>query len=208
MAAHTRVFPITLRRTFGALPEVIRCTWGPASDGTHPTIVQLYETYLGLPLKSPTRPDEKPPELPLIAFGAFDQLDRKGAGCRGSNLNPEGVHALALDYDSIETGQAQDVLRRAKVFSDTGLAHSTWNHGIKPGVRMRVVLLLPSPVSAHSWEVFWSAANQALGNLADTQCKNIDRFWYLPAINVQAPAWACDMKTGSPRVWFESWGVE
>lgn len=197
-----RVFPITLRRTFGALPEVHRVTWAP---GPELSVLDLYTTHRGLRLKSPTRPDEKPPDLPLVSFGAYDQHDRKGPGCRGTNLNPEGIHALAFDYDDVTPPQALDVLTRAKRFSAEGLAHTTWNHGIKgAAVRMRVVMPLPQPVARHAWGAFWDHANNALGGLADQQCKNIDRWYYLPCVNLDAPGWVLAQDGGC---WFESWGT-
>ncbi len=197
-----RVFPITLRRTFGALPEVYQVTWAPS--GNEPSILNLYQTHRGLRLKSPTRPDEKPPDLPLIAFGAFDQIDRKGPGCRGSNLNLEGIHALAFDFDDVTPAQAIEALQRAKKFSNEGLAHTTWQHGLSGLVRMRVVMPLPAPVARNAWGAFWDHANNALGGLADQQCRNIDRFYYLPCVNLDAPGWVLAQDGGC---WFESWGT-
>ncbi len=197
----TRVFPITLRRTFGALPEIHLVTW---STGPELTVLNLYETHRGLRLKSPTRPDEKPPDLPLVSFGAYDQIDRKGPGCRGSNLNPEGIHALALDYDDVSPGDAQIVIARAKAFSAEGLAHTTWQHGLRGTlIRMRVVLPLPQPVPRHAWLQFWDHADRALGSLSDQQCKNVDRFYYLPCVNLDAPDWVLGIDGGC---WLETWG--
>jgi hypothetical protein len=196
-----RTFPITLRRTFSAGPEIQHVTW----DGPDLTVVSLYETYRHLRLKSPTRPDEKPSDLCLVAFGAFDQPDRQGSGCREKNLNPEGIHVLALDYDDVTPDQAINVLTRAKTFSPEGLAHTTWQHGLSGGlVRMRVVMPLSAPVDRVAWPEFWQYANDALGGLADTQCKNIGRFYYLPCVNLDAPAWVLAKDGGC---WFESWGV-
>ncbi len=55
---------------------------------------------------------------------------------------------------------------------------------------MRVVMPLAAPVARDDWETVWYAANVYLGGYADMQTKNIDRFWYLPCVNVGAPAWA------------------
>lgn len=205
-----RTFPITLRRTFGAMPEIFRVTWrDPGPDGDL-TVVQLYEAHLGLQLKSHTKPTEKPADLPLIAFGAYDQVDRKGPGCRGSNLNPEGVHCIALDYDDLTVQESIAVLQRAKAFSPEGLAHTTWSHGLTKakrdpgnvGVRMRVVMPLDHAVSKDAWGFFYANASNALGGLEDTQCHNIDRFWFLPAVNVDAPAWVLN----EGGCWLDVWG--
>lgn len=205
-----RTFPITLRRTFGALPEIFHVTWLDPGDTCELTVVQLYTTHLGLQIKSPTKPTEKPADLPLVAFGAFDQIDRKGPGCRGSNLNPEGVHCIALDYDDLTAPEAAAVLVRARAFSPEGLAHTTWSHGLtkakrdpeQVGVRMRVVMPLPAPFTKGEWEQVWTNADWALGGLADAQTKNIDRFWYLPAVNLDAPAWVLDRG----GCWLDVWG--
>ena len=192
-----RTFPITLRRTFGAPPEIYQVTWDDPGDLS---VVQLYEAHLGLTLKSTTRPDEKPADLPLVAFGAFAQ------GYRESNLSPEGLHCIALDYDDLLPSDATHVIALAKAFSPKGLAHTTWNHGISGGgsvVRMRVVMPLSGPIGPYEWQDVWHAVNGALGNLADRACKNVGRFYYLPAVNLDAPTWARD----GGRVWFESWGT-
>lgn len=200
-----RVFPITIRRTFGSDPEIHRVVWGPRpGPNGEATVLQLYQAHRHLALKSPTRPDEKPLDLPLIGFGAFDQRDRKGLGCREHNLNPEGMHAIGLDYDDVTREVASAVLRLAKVFSPEGLAHSTWQHGLGAGVRMRVVLPLPEPIDQTRWTEFWHYTNRALGEHADQQCKNIGRLYYLPCVNLDAPAWARDSQDGG--CWFESWG--
>lgn len=204
MGAAPRVFPITIRRTFSAGPEIHQVTWSP--DGENLSVIDLYETHRHLPLKSSTRPDEKPSDLPLVSFGAYDQHDRKGPGCRETNLNPEGVHCLALDYDDVSPQAMLDVLTRAKAFSPEGLAHTTWKHGLTgAAVRARVVLPLTEPVPARSWGDFWQYANDALGGTADSQCKNIGRFWYLPCVNLDAPAWVLGTDGGC---WLETWGAE
>lgn len=201
MGETQRVFPITIRRTFGAMPEIHRVTWAP---GPELSVVDLYETHRSLPLKSSTRPDEKPADLPLVSFGAYDQADRKGPGCRESNLNPEGVHVLALDYDDLTPQDMLRVLSAAKSFSPEGLAHTTWNHGLKGDkVRARVVMPLDGPVPACAWGTFWQYANDALCGLADPQCKNIGRFWYLPCVNLDAPAWVLGTDGGC---WLDVWG--
>lgn len=203
MGETQRVFPITIRRTFGSLPEIHRVTWAPSDELS---VVDLYRTHKHMALKSPTRPDEKPADLPLVSFGAYDVQDRKGPGCRESNLNPEGIHALALDYDDLEPGNMLRVLEAAKRFSPEGLAHTTWNHGLKGGkVRARVVMPLSEPIAAYAWGSFWSYANERLGGLADPQCKNIGRFWYLPCVNLDAPAWVHAQDGGC---WLDVWGVE
>lgn len=202
MSAPGRVFPITIRRTFGALPEIHHVTW----EGEF-SVLSLFEAHRGLQLRSPTRPDEKPADLPLVAFGAFDQHDRKGVGCRETNLNPEGLHCIALDYDDLLPSDAQAVIQRAKQLNPQGLAHTTWNHGLSGGgaaVRMRVVMPLSGPVGEYAWPTVWAAVNESLGGLADTQCKNIGRFYFLPCVNLDAPKWVLGTDGGC---WFESWGT-
>ncbi len=185
---------ITIRRGFGAPPEVHDLPWnGPGS------VTELMTVHAGARFKSQTRPDEKPPDLPLIGFGAFDQIDRSGPGCRESNLHPEGLWALSYDFDDIPPDMAQSVLGVARSFSPEGFAHTTWQHGLKQSVvRMRVIMPLPRPVGSAGWPALWEGGYRELLSCADTQCKNIGRLYYLPAINLNAPAWA-------QQVWIDHW---
>ncbi len=204
---------VSIRRSFGESPTVHDLPWSHPSPNED-SVVVLYREWLRHPMKGPT-PTEKPSDLWLISFCAFDQNDSKGPpGCRRGNMNPEGLHAIALDFDDADPGVFARVLGKAKEMSPQGLVHTTWKHGLAPAnrvhtqdvtrVRARIVMPIianngtrniPVSIPADHWRPYWDAVCKAVGanepgSGLDTQCHNPERLWYLPCTNLDAPAWA------------------
>jgi len=165
-------------------------------------------------MRSTTRPTEKPSDLPLFALGAFDvpSLNPKTGvidlSYRATNLSPEGMWGIALDYDDVPNETLVGILNRAREFSPRGVAYSTWSQGLGPADTGRVRIVMPfgdsergSVVPASAWPVVWALIEQDIGGHADAQCKDVNRTYYLPVTNEQAPEWA-------QPCWFESWGSE
>lgn len=204
----------TIRRGLMADPEILDLTWFE--------LVALYKAWAAVPMRGP-RPSEKPADLPLIAFGAFDQLDHKGRGCREGNLNPEGLWCVAYDFDDADPNVFARILAEAKRITSHGLVHTTWKHGLTADARARIVMPCVEPghgerdlhVPPMQWENVWWACAHAIGAATsqqpipsgceavpgsglDTACRNANRLYYLPARNADAP-FDC---------WIESWGAE
>lgn len=111
-------------------------------------------------------------------------------------FSPEGVadvHAgertmLCLDYD----GRAQEDFDRVRTLAApfARLIHTSHSHGVKDGYRFRLVIPFDRPVPIESWSHVWAAAVQFFHTQPDTKCRNISRWYFLPASNPQAaPCW-------------------
>lgn len=184
---HLNGMRITLRQGFAAAPQVLEQTWAE--------VVSLF----GAAVSAHGAWTSKE-QVPLVAFGAFDVPDAKGLGFRETCLNPEGLWALALDYDDTPWEAGLQLIERAKALSPQGgLWHTTWQHGLTGNevVRMRIVLPLgrsgvACSVPAEAWPGVWETLSGALSAPGlDTQCKNVGRCWYLPSSGIpsQPPLW-------------------
>ena len=199
---------VSIRENFSSPPSVYDWNWGQICD--------YYKGWSGVTLQSAT-PAEKPQDLPLICFGAFDRTDDKGVGCRRGNLNPEGLYCIALDFDDATPEVFTSILEQAKRMSERGLVHTTWKHGldrvanpnIMGTIRARIVLPCDHsdrPVPVAGWERFWWMVTKAIGaslgtsdtvavgSGLDTQCRNPERLYYLPCRNPAAPSWAMHLE--------------
>ena len=96
--------------------------------------------------------------------------------------------ALVLDYDGKTADEFEHVRAAAAPFAH--VIHTSHSHGIKEGYRFRLVVPFDRPVPIESWGHVWQAAVQFFGVAADRQCKNISRWYFLPASNPNAqPCW-------------------
>lgn len=191
LVCHSARMRYTVRRSFAAIPEVFDGSWGE--------LVSLFDACRGLVLKSPTKPTEKPSDLPLWFPWAATEIDHQGPGCRTGNMHPEGLWALSYDFDDVTPEQAKIALEKARAFSPDGYAHTTWKHGFTSGVRMRIIMPLPRPVPVSRWQEIWSYGFDAIGGAADPTCNNPGRGYFVPAVNADAPEWA-------RTVWVDHWG--
>lgn len=186
---------VSLRRPGqGAVPTVIECSWD-----------QVVEFYVAA-AKTPAR--ERDPsgvggDVPGIAFGAFDGSFKVEA------LRTEGLWAMVWDFDDVGQVEFERALAQIRAAFSRGLAHTTWSFGeagvwtpARP-VRARVVVPFDEPCPAHQWPHVWQVcAGFALaeGAAPDAQCKNVNRWYYLPVDRIDGlvPQWA-------RPCWIETW---
>jgi hypothetical protein len=177
---------VTLRSAWAAPPVVHDVTWEQVRE--------LFHAQAQLTFQPNVDPKIKPLDLPLICFAAF-----KGSYKR-TDLR-SGLSAIALDYDDTPQEDFASVLERARRGATHGIAHTTWKHGEdgRPTgtVRARIVLELAGEIDLVTWHTLWPmvALDCYAARGLDTQCKNPERCYYLPACNPRA-AWPC---------WIESW---
>lgn len=189
---------VSIRTSFNVAPEVATMSWADLCD--------LYRGWSGIPMKG-TTPTEKPHDLPLIGFCAFDQADLKGPpGCRRGNMNPEGLYCIAYDFDDADPQVFARILEGSKRVSDRGMVHTTWKHGLTVDGTVRARIVLPCdrddrPVPTANWEPLWWSVAQVIGAALpletimpgsglDTHTSNPERLWYVPCRNLDAPEWA------------------
>lgn len=188
---------ITLRRGFAAAPEVYEQTW--------PEAFSLYKACAARILAPDAlRPNDKPADLPLVAWTAFDVPDAQGLGCRETNQSPEGLWAVSYDFDDTPANVVGDICGRARELSPQGLVHTTWKHGYGPPgtARARLVLPFERPIPIPAFDRVWETVAQRIGALMaeglDVQTRNPNRLWFLPATRQGAPL----------PCWLDAWGVE
>lgn len=140
-------------------------------------------------------PKQKPADLPLICFAAFENSFKR------TDLR-SGLSAICLDYDDTPQADFARVLATARAQAPHGIAHTTWKHGCSGfvGSTVRARLVIPfdggEPIPLEIWDTLWAGAAQLFGAQGlDRQCCNPERCYYLPATNPNAP-WPC---------WIESW---
>lgn len=103
------------------------------------------------------------------------------------------IYAVCLDFDHGTTEQLLASLALAQRLSTRGIVHTTWSdapvHLDDPdrigGDRCwRVIIPLDMPVGVVVWSRVWhnfaNAFRVQAGATADTQCKNINRRYYVP----------------------------
>lgn len=188
---------ITLRRGFAAAPEVYEQTW--------PEVVSLYRACAGRILAPDAyRPNDKPQDLPLVAFTAFDVPDHEGLGCRATNQSPEGLWSITFDFDDSPPERIGAIAGKAREFSPKGLIHTTWKHGYGPPgtARARLVIPSPTPIPAAQYQRVWDLTAGQIGAVdcpgLDLQTQNPNRLWYLPVTRQGAPM----------PCWLDAWGLE
>lgn len=98
---------------------------------------------------------------------------RYASGATRAKGNVLGVSALVLDVDHHDLPYDQ-------LDGYAWVAHTTYSHD-RNDPRWRVVVPLSQPVSAHDWPEFISRAYAHFGGVADEQCKDASRFYYLPS---------------------------
>lgn len=106
--------------------------------------------------------------------------------------NVVSVSMGALDLDNLTESQAAHVISRIEEEQLEAILYSTWSHAesmqTKGLLKLRVLLPLSRPVAAGlEWEIFWPILNGLLGGLADPQCKDCSRGYFLPALAADTP---------------------
>src|SRR5215471_12928958 len=81
--------------------------------------------------------------------------------------------ALVLDSDHHEPGW--DELERT---GNLIIAYTTWSHS-EDDPRWRLVVPLAHPVPVEDWPAVWRAGVERFDPLADPQCKDVSRFYFL-----------------------------
>lgn len=183
---------ISIRRGFSAAPDVVTCEW--------PELVSWFEA--GAKTAYARKED-----VPLVLFGATES-HRRGVGLteeitsgwEAGDQNAEGLWCAAFDFDDVQPEGFAAALEHAKTLG-AGFAHTTWQHGIVPGVvRARIVLQCAEPIPLDRWPGLWAYLAQSFSRFAavDAQCKNANRCWYVPSRNPSSALQA-------DGAWFEAW---
>lgn len=173
-----RLMPISFRERLQDTPLVVECGWSDLCAYIHGHAKA----------RAGQRYSDKT-QTPSVVFG------RTEGTFQAHDIDPEGLHCLALDFDSLNYERAEEFCAFAALASLDGryLIHTTWQHGITAHARMRVVLPLPEPVPAFAWPAYWgeaAAVFEAAGFSPDPVCCNFARCYFLPVSNPSAPEWA------------------
>jgi hypothetical protein len=112
------------------------------------------------------------------------------------SFSPYGVkdeHALprellVLDYDGRTSEEFEHIRTAARGFAS--VIHTSHSHGVKEGYRFRLIVPFDRPVPVEAWAHVWRAAVAFFGVAPDGKCKNVGRWYFLPASNPAAqPCW-------------------
>ncbi len=117
------------------------------------------------------------------AVSAFSPVEYVPGTTRADD-NILAVHFGALDFDKIPRVDFDKVLDSAAKLDLACIVYTTWSHGnagVKNIINARVVFPFSQPVTAERWGSFWPKMNEALGGLADINCKNLSRLYFLPS---------------------------
>lgn len=187
---------ITVRRGFGALPEVVECEWPVLCTWLVSNAATQYTSKEDVPLWLPS----------ATAQHQGPQGAANTSGWLESDQDPEGLWLAVLDFDDTP----QDAWDRAGDMAKhlgPGLAHTTWQHGTTVGalrgdgtVRGRIILPFDRPVPLEAWPRTWNAialAFQSVGATIDPQCKNANRCYWVPSADPKGPL--------RGRAWTEEW---
>lgn len=142
--------------------------------------------------------DTRPEPLPVSSFvelaealADYDFRDHKEGplfsptefreGGRRCNADALRVHFGVLDFDDLSPSEIELTRRALDPFEHVW--HSTYSHTPTKG-RYRAVLPLSRPVEAAEWGDFWPRMADRFGSKRDESCKELARFYYLPAAPV------------------------
>jgi hypothetical protein len=170
---------ISLREALRDVPVVVECTWidfcqyvaRHAQDRAH----NAYRDKT---------------QAPSVVFA------RTYGGFTEEQIDPEGMHAIALDFDAIDYAHVNafyDFARRYAGDTAQHLIYTTFSHGVTEHARMRAVYPLDMPCPKHAWGAYWEATTgdfAEAGFIADPVCNNFARCYFLPVCNAAAPEWA------------------
>lgn len=100
-----------------------------------------------------------------------------------TRTQPEFVCAAVIDVDKQPWAAVQRLLISLRGYA--AVVYTTWSHGSVWRQQalwcLRVVVPLVRPVSAEQWPAVWPRIAAALGGVADPQCKDPGRLYYLPS---------------------------
>jgi hypothetical protein len=106
----------------------------------------------------------------------------------------EAVSLLVFDVDHATDDQIDEV--RARIGAHRYLVHST--HSDRPGDRfVRIIIALSRPIARAAWPSFWRAAQQSIAPMADADCSDAARLYFLPRCSRDA-GYFVQVNEGSP----------
>jgi hypothetical protein len=145
-----------------------------------PALVERFKAN-GHILVSNVLPDEKSQKDAKTRTPMFNGAEFVGTR---ANENVKALHLAIVDLDHGDGNAIGTVLAKLKAQGLDFLLYSSWKH-TDVNLSMRLVMPLDRPVPGPEWARFWLRLNTLVDGLADPQCKDAARPFFLPATTTE-----------------------
>jgi hypothetical protein len=150
---------------------------------------------IGLDLKDPERHTCEHPTNPATNKPQKDCLYKDGIAWSPVTLsepyrldqNVVFVNLAVFDLDHVTQDTLDECLDKLTAEKFTFVCHSTHGHKPPNDCAARIILPMSRVVTPKEWERIFSAARRTLVRAADTHCRNVSRFYFMPRVGIDAP---------------------